>query len=432
MMIKKACFVGLSLIVLAAPYVLAQESILIKNGTIVPVVGETIDSGSLLIQDGKIIKVGKNLKAPANAKIIDARGLFVYPGIVATLTAVGVTGYPGAGNDQNEIGVVTPHMDPYDAINPEDSTIEVTRIAGVTTVQTISGMRNVINGKSVVLNLEGDLAPDMVIKRDAAQIFNMGAKRQNTYPTTLPGAVALIKDKLNTARRYAEKKTKSENSESDGNPKKGEPFKINLEMEALIPVIKGEVPALFFTHNDVTIRNALSIIKEYNLKGIIQASQGIHKYIDQLAAEKIPVIWTGTTSIPQRWEAFDLYYRTAHLFSAKGILFSYATSGFGGSSHNVRIIPRPAALSVAHGLSEKEAIQALTINPAKILGIDHLVGSLEAGKIANVVIWTGSPIQMSSRVQTVVINGKIIPMTSVQTRLRDKYEKIVKKRTQNK
>jgi len=431
-MTKKVCLVGILLIVLTVPYAISQESILIKNGTIVPVVGEPINSGSLLIQDGKIVRIGKNLKAPANAKIIDAQGLFIYPGLVALITGVGVTGYPGAGNDQNEIGVVTPHMDPYDAINPEDSTIEVTRIAGVTTVHTISGTRNVINGKSVVLNLEGDLAPDLVIKRDAAQIFNMGAKRQNVYPTTLPGAVALIKDKLNMARSYEKKKIKAKNTESSDSPKKKEPFKIDLEMEALIPVVNGKVPALFFTNNNVTIRNAMGIIKEYNLKGIIQASQGIHKYIDQLSAAKIPVIWTGTTSIPQRWEAFDLYYRTAHLFSSKGILFSYATSGFGGSSHNVRIIPRPAALSVAHGLSEKEAIQALTINPAKILGVDHLVGSLETGKIANVVIWTGSPIQMSSRVQTVIINGKIIPLTSVQTRLRDKFEKLVRERIANK
>lgn len=432
MMTKKTCCVFLFLIVLMTPFALPQETILIKNGTIVPVVGEPIDSGSLLIQDGKIVKIGKGLKAPANAKIIDAKGLYIYPGIVALLTGVGVTGYPGAGNDQNEIGVVTPQMDPFDAINPEDSTIEVTRIAGVTTVHTISGSRNVINGKSVVLNLEGDLAPDMVIKRDAAQIFNMGAKRQNTYPTTLPGAVALIKDKLNSAQLYAEKKINSKKKYNTEDPKKGEPFKINLEMEALVPVIKGEVPALFFTRNDVTIRNALGIIKEYNLKGIIQASQGIHKYADQLASKHIPVIWTGTTAIPQRWEKFDRYYRTAGLLATKSILFSYATSGFGRSSHNVRVIPRPAALSVAHGLSEREAIRALTINPAKIIGIDHLVGSLETGKIANVVIWSGSPIQMSSRVQTVIINGKIIPMTSVQTRLRDKFEKIVRERTQNK
>jgi len=243
--------------------------------------------------------------------------------------------------------------------------------------------------------------------------------------------VALIKDKLNLARRYAEKKIKSKKGNSDDRSKNGEPFKFNLEMEALVPVVKGAVPAVFFTNNDVTIRNAMGIIKEYNLKGIIQANQGIQKYVDQLAADNIPVIWTGTTTIPQRWEKFDQYFRTASLFATKGILFSYATSGFGGSSHNVRIIPRPAALSVAHGLSEKEAIQALTINPAKILGVDHLVGSLETGKVANVVIWTGSPIQMSSQVRTVIINGKIIPMTSVQTRLRDKFEKIVKERTEN-
>ena len=424
---------GVLLFFLLTIFAQAQETILIKNGTIVPVVGNPIQNGSLLIQKGKIVKIGTDIKAPSDAKIIDVKGMYVYPGIVAPLTTVGVTGYPGAGSDTDEIGVSTPHMDPFDAINPEDECIEVTRIDGVTTVLTASGSRSVINGKAVIMNLEGDLAEDLVIKRYAAQIFNIGAKTQGKYPSTLMGVNSLIRDKLNQARLYAEKKKKSiEQAGEKKNEKREEPFKLDLEMEALIPVINKEVPVLFITSDEVTIRNALQIIKEYNLKGIIHARAGILKFVDQLVARKIPVIWAGTTTIPQRWEPFDLNYHTASVFAAKEVLFAFNESGRGPGSRNVRRQPVPASLSVAYGLSEEEAIKALTINPAKILGIDDQVGSLEKGKTANMIICSKSLIQLSSKIHTVIINGKIIPRTSVQTRLRDKFEKIVKERIRKK
>ena len=424
---------GILLFFLLTIFAQAQETILIKNGTIVPVVGNPIQNGSLLIQKGKIVKIGTDIKAPSDAKIIDVKGMYVYPGIVAPLTTVGVTGYPGAGSDTDEIGVSTPHMDPFDAINPEDECIEVTRIDGVTTILTASGSRSVINGKAVIMNLEGDLAEDLVIKRYAAQIFNIGAKTQGKYPSTLMGVNSLIRDKLNQARFYAEKKKKSiEQAGEKKNEKREEPFKLDLEMEALIPVINKEVPVLFITSDEVTIRNALQIIKEYNLKGIIHARAGILKFVDQLVARKIPVIWAGTTTIPQRWEPFDLNYHTASVFAAKEVLFAFNESGRGPGSRNVRRQPVPASLSVAYGLSEEEAIKALTINPAKILGIDDQVGSLEKGKTANMIICSKSLIQLSSKIHTVIINGKVIPRASVQTRLRDKFEKIVKERIRKK
>ena len=409
-----------------------EKTILIKNATIVPVVGKNITNGSILLQDGKIAKIGVNITATADAVVIDAQGKYVYPGLVALMTSIGVTGYPGAGDDQNEVGVSTPQMDPYDALNPEDSTVEVTRMGGITTVQTTSGSRNVFNGKSVVINLEGNLASDMLLKAYAAQIFNIGAKQANRYPSTLPGTVSMIRDKLNKALLYAEKQTKSTQKDKKEEKQTDSTFKRDLEMEALVPVVTGKIPVIILTNNEAAIRNALNIIREYKLKGIIQAGEGIRKYAEQLAAAKIPLIWAGTTIVPNRWEPYDLYYRMAGTLAQKGVLFTFVQGGFGSGSHGVRGLPVPAALSVAHGLSEEEAIKALTINPAKILGIDDKVGSLEVGKLANVVVWSGSPIQMSSRIETVVIKGKIIPMTSVQTRLRDKFDKIVRERLRKK
>jgi imidazolonepropionase-like amidohydrolase len=415
----------------------AADTILIKNGTIVPVKGGANTTGDLLIENGKIVKIGTRIQAPTGAKVIDASGKFVYPGMVAVMTAVGVTGYPGAGNDTNEVGTSTPHIDPYDAINPEDECIEVTRLGGVTTVQTISGSRSVINGKSVVLHLEGDLADKMVAKRYAAQIINMGAREQNKYPSTQPGIVSFLRTKFDQAKEYAKKqseaakKSQKDKSKKDEN-EKGSLAKRDLEMEALVPVITGKKPVIFITTDEVNIRNALEIIKEYKLQGIIRASSGILKYADRIAEENIPVIWAGTSAIPRRWEPFDLNYHTAAVLAEKGILFAFDPGGWGPGNRNVRDITTPASISVAHGLSEKKALEALTIHPARILGIEEEVGSLEAGKTANVAIWTGSPIQGRSRVETVIIRGKLIPLTSLQTRLYEKYKKIVEERMKKK
>jgi imidazolonepropionase-like amidohydrolase len=415
--------------------IVASDTILIENAFIVPVKGMPIQNGALLIENGKIVQIGSQIEPPAGAQVIDASGKFVYPGFVALMTAVGVTGYPRAGDDTDEVGISTPHMDPYDAINPEDECIEVTRLGGVTTVQTVSGSRSVINGKSVVLHLAGDLAEEMVAKRYVAQIINMGAKEENKYPSTLPGIVSFLRTKFDQAKEYVERRSKSderdERSEHGESGLKNSPQR-NLEMEALIPVVKGEIPVIFITSNEVTIRNALQLIDEYKLRGIIRASSGILKYADRIAENNIPIIWAGTSSIPNRWEPHDLNYHTAAVLAEKGILFTFDPGGYGLGNRNVRDIFMPATISVAHGLPEEKALEALTIDAARILGIEDEVGTLEKGKTANVVIWSGSPLQGRSRVETVIIKGKLIPLSSFQTRLYEKFKSIVHERMKRK
>jgi len=425
---KRYAVWGFALFLLVAGAAFSQGTILITNGTVVTVSGATLQDGCVLIRDGKILDVGKNIKAPAGARIVDAGGGFVYPGMIAPFTALGLTGYPGAGNDTDETGTSTPHMDPFDAFNPEDECIEVARLDGITTALTVSGSRNVLSGGALVMSLEGDLADDMVIKKNVAMVFNLAAKVKGKYPSTLPGVNALIRDKLNQARRYADRMKKSLKKEQDD----AEPFARSLEMEALLPILDKKIPVIFVTMNEVTIRNALQIIHEYDLKGILFASSGILKYADRLAEEKIPVIWAGTMTIPQRWEAYDLNYHTAAILQDKGVLFAFNESAGGPGNRNVRRQPVPASMSIAHGLSEDDAVKALTINPARILGISDRVGSLEKGKAANVFVCSKELFQLSSKVTTVIINGKVIPMTSVQTRLRDKFAPLVRERSAQK
>jgi len=393
----------------------ADKPIVILNGKIRPVVGPALERGSLLIENGKITAVGPTVRVPKDARVIDASGMYVYPGMVAPLTALGLTGYPGAGNDVNETGLSTPFIDPFDGLNPEDETIAIARVDGVTTALTASGSARPINGRAIALHLDGNLAEEMILQRDVCLVFNTTVRQTNSYPSTYEGVSRFFDEKLGKAKQYMEKK-------------KGGDVPRDPESEALMPVLEGRLPVVFVAHGEVPIRIALRLISDYKIKGILfSASSEILKYADQIAARGIPVIWGGTSQLPERWEPVDKNYHAAAVLAEKKILLALSESSYQGSS-NVRRQPVPASLSVAYGLPEEEAVKALTINPARIFGLDDRVGSLEAGKSADIIICTKPLIQASSKIKTVLIAGRIVPMENVQTRLRDKYRAIVRER----
>lgn len=410
---KKA--VSILLVLFATP-VFAQEAILIRHGMIVPVVGAPIAGGDLLIEKGKIAAIGRGLTAPSGAVIIDASGQYVYPGMVAPLTALGLVNPPGSASDINEKGLSLPQIDPYEALNPEDDSIEVARIDGVTSALTAAGTNSLINGRAVAIHLDGNLAAEMILKRDVLLVFNTSARQADVYPSTLPGVLQFLREELSKAKEYGEKRKRKANRERDA------------EMEALQPVLNREMPVLFQCGDEVSIRLALTLIREYDLRGIIgTASADVVKFAAPLAQKGIPLIWSGTTVIPRRWEAVDQNYHVAAVLAEKGVRFCFNESR-GQGSRGVRRLPVPAAISVAYGLSEEEALRALTIRPAEILGIDHLVGSLEKGKIADVVVCSKPLLQLGAKVRAVIIRGRRIPLASIQTRLRDKYQAIVRER----
>ncbi len=415
---RRTVLIPALLLVLLIPSVspaAAQEAVVIKGGTIVPVSGPPIPGGSLVIEKDRISAVGKTVKVPAQARVMDATGLFVYPGLVAPLTAIGLTNYPGAGNDINEVGLSTPYLDPFEALNPEDETMAVARVDGVTSVLTAAGTSRLINGRVIALRLDGDLPEEMVLRRDVALVFNTSAKQAGTFPTTFEGVSRYFTDKLDKARLYADKK------------KAGDAAR-DPEMEALAAVLDGGKPVVFVAQGEVPIRIALRLMADYKIKGILfTASNDILKYVDEIAARKIPVIWAGTTGLPDRWKPVDLNYHMAAGLSEKKILFALSESaGQGGS--NVRRMPVVASLSVAYGLSEDEAVKAITLHPARIFGLDDKIGSLEIGKSADLIVCTKPIIQASSKIRHVFIAGREIPQESVQTRLRDKYRTIVEER----
>ncbi len=416
---KRAALASVVIVLLLAALgvapVLAQTAVVIRNATVVPVSGPPIPGGSVVLVGGRIKAVGKTVEIPAGARILDASGLYVYPGLVAPLTAIGLTNYPGAGNDVNEVGLSTPYLDPFDALNPEDDTVAVSRVDGVTSVVTAAGTARPINGGLMAVHLDGDLPEQMVLRRGLGLVFNTSARQEKAYPTTLEGLSRFLADKLEKARQYAAKK------------KAGESVR-DPELESLAAVLDGGKPVVFAAQGGVPIRIALRLMSEFKLKGILYtASNEILKSADEIAARGIPVIWAGTTGLPDRWQAVDLNYHTAAVLAEKKILFAIADSAYPGGS-NVRRMPVPAALSVAYGLSEDEAVKAITLNPARIFGLDDAIGSLDPGKSADVIVCTKPILQASSKIRHVFIAGREIPLESFQTRLRDRYRAVVEER----
>ncbi|HUX06754.1 MAG TPA: amidohydrolase family protein [Acidobacteriota bacterium] len=428
-MTRKAIFLTAVIAVLVVSTVNA-ETIAIINGNIVVGNGTVIENGTLLIEDGLIKAVGANVEVPDGATLIDAGGMRVLPGFIDPCTTVGMVEVRAAQmtDDTNEATLTaTPHMRAGDAINPDSSVIPVTRNAGITTVLVVPGNSNPINGQAAVINLCGRTVDEMLLADGVAQVFNLTqrAQRRDSYPSTRMGVFAFVRQTLYDARSYAEQSAKpasSEDEEGQSGEERKQPRKRDLAMEALIPVLKGDVPVIAEARTIQEIRAALAIAKEFNLRMILLNSAHAYKMLDEIKQSGYPVLLGTTFSVPGDTEPYDCYYSLAAKIHEAGIPFAFTT----GSAHSVRNLAEHASMAVAYGLPPAAALEALTIRPAEILGIADKVGTLEPGKIANVAIFDGCPLQIKSKVVRLIINGKDIPLVSRQEMLRDKFEDIEK------
>lgn len=413
-------------LVLAAGAVWA-ETIAVINGLVIVGNGEVIENGTVLIDDGIIKSVGTDVEIPEGATIIDAGGRRVLPGFIDPYTVIGLVEVRSVSMtvDANEsTETATPQVRAADAINPDSTVIPVTRIGGITTVLVSPGNSNPINGQAAVINLDGRTIDELLLADNVAVVFNFSqrAQRSGRYPSTRPGVNAFIRQTLYDTKNYGEKMKKkdgkTEKDEGD-NEEKG-PAKVDLRYEALQPVLRGELPVIAEAREVQEIRAALSIAEEFGLKLILLNPEHAYKMLDEIKKSGFPILLGTTFSTPSEPESHDRYYSLAATLHKAGIPFAFTTS----SAHSVRTLQDHAAMAVTYGLPPMEAIKAITINPAKFLGIDKKVGSLEKGKLANLTIWSGCPLQITSKVEKLIIEGKDIPLISRQEKLRDKFSDV--------
>lgn len=381
--------------------------IAIVGGTIVPVTKKAIREGTLLIRGTKIASLGKSIKVPHKAAVVSAKGQFVLPGLIDAHTHLGVheVGIREEGWDYNEITEpVSAHLRAIDAVNPLERGFQYARCGGVTTVGVAPGSATPIGGAVAAIKTYGSVIDDMVIKNPVGIKAALGENPKRVgrefkrAPFTRMSTAAYIRSMLVKAQNYA-------NAYNWSRSKRKKMPDRDLTVESIIPVLKKEIPLRMHAHRADDIATAVRIAEEFDIKIVIEHGTEAHKIAGWLAEKHIPVVAGPTIGTPTKVETQTRSFKTLRVLKQAGILFSITTDHPFNAIHYLLL---SAILAVKEGLDEQSALQAITINPAKILGLDDRVGSLEPGKDADIVIFSGDPFDARSRVVRTLIGGETV------------------------
>ncbi|HCJ59130.1 MAG TPA: amidohydrolase [Clostridiaceae bacterium] len=381
--------------------------ILIKNGKILTMAGKDYDMGSVLIDNGKIIAVGKSVEAPEDALVMDAEGKIVMPGMIDAHCHLGMwedsIGFEGAdGNEMTD--PVTPQLRAIDSINPMDRTFEEAREGGITTVCTGPGSANVIGGTFAIIKTYGKRIDDMIVKEPAAMKIAFGENPKRVYserkqsPSTRMATAAILREQLMKAKAYKEKLEKAK-EDTDKKPE------LDIKMEALQKVINKEIPLKAHAHRADDIFTAIRIAKEFDVDITLDHCTEGHLIADELAKEGKYVISGPHLTERSKHELKNKTFESPVALWKAGVKFCIMTD------HPVipiQHLPICAGFVAKEGLDEMEALKAITIYPAEILGIADRVGSIEVGKDADIAIFDGHPFNTTAKTEAVLIDGQVV------------------------
>lgn len=406
-----------------------SSSYVIQNARIVTVTGPVIERGSVVVSNGKIAAVGETVSAPAGATVIDASGLSVYPGMIDCGTALGLAEISAvAGSmDEAEIGDNNANIHVDVAIRPDSSHIAVTRVNGITTALT-EPRGGLIAGTSTLINLDGWVPKEMIVKTPVAMHINWpGADARGgefaSFGRPERSVVEARKEAdkkidelrkiFNDAKAYAD--AKDARAKDPGLPKQD----LDLKLEALIPVVRGQMPAIITATSERDIKKAVEFADEMKIKMILSSGVEAYKVTDLLKAKNIPVIVGPVLRLPEHEDdAYDAAFSNAGILNKAGIKIAFQTL----ESAHVRDLPYHAGMAAAFGLPKEEALKAVTIYPAQILGVADMLGSIETGKIANIIVTDGDPLEIRTQIKYLFINGKNVSLKSRHTELYEKYK----------
>jgi len=407
-------------------------TIAITHAKIFTLAGAPIEDGVLVIKDGKIAAVGTNVDVPSGAQVIDGKGLQVYPGLFDPVTQIGLSEISAvsATVDTTETGKINPDAVAADAVLPSSEHIPVTRAAGITEVLAVPasggfdsrGGANLFGGQASAIHLAGWTINEMLIKKSVAMVidwptidtetldFSTFTRKQKPYSEAkqeYDKQVDELSDWLDNARHYAV-------AWGHGGPAE---YQRDLKLEALVPVIRGELPVLVFASRAREIRNAVEFCDKQKIKMILAGGAESYKVKDLLRSKNIPVILQPTLTEPLNED--DPYDRS--MTTAAELADAHVKFAFGSFDNSfARRLGQQAANAVAHGLAYDEALKAVTIYPAQIFGLADQIGTLENGKIANVIVTNGDPLELTTDVRYLFIKGQL---TSTDNKHKAEYEK---------
>lgn len=379
----------------------------LKNGRVLTMAGKDFEKATILVENGKILDVSSWVTIPEGAEVIDVSGMVVMPGIIDAHAHLGIyeEGIGDEGEDTNEMtDPVTPHLRAIDAVNPEDKGFEDARENGITAVLTGPGSANVIGGEQIVIKTAGRVVDSMVVKNPAGLKVAFGENPKRVYqaqkktPSTRMATAALLRENLVKAQNYM-KKLERGKEDPDKEPDR------DLKMESLVRVLKGEIPLRAHAHRADDIMTAVRIAEEFNVKIVIEHCTEGHKIADELAKRGIPAVVGPSLTARVKVELKDRTFKTPGILAKAGVTVALMTDH---PVIPVHYLPLSAALAVRDGMDEEEALKAITINPARICGVDDRLGSLEKGKDADIVVFDGWPLDVNARVKWVIIDGKVV------------------------
>ncbi|PID82752.1 MAG: amidohydrolase [Clostridiales bacterium] len=374
---------------------------IIKNANIIDKNGNILENKDIQFKNNLIINLGENLIE--DSEIIELNNsFFISPGFIDAHCHIGmweaVNGE--SGSDGNECtDPITPHLRAIDGINPNDEWFKDALKGGVTTICTGPGSANVIGGSFCIMKTFGDRVDDMLINPSYAIKGAFGENPKNTYgsedkmPQTRMGIAALMREYFYKAKEYME------------DIESGENVGFDIKLDALIPVLKKECPMKFHAHRADDIFTAIRIAKEFNINITLDHCTEAHLIAKHLKNEKYPIIIGPTFGEKTKYELINKSFETPKILFDNNIPFAIMTDA---PELPIESLTMCASLAVKYGLPENEALKAISITPAKILGIDNILGSIEINKNADLVVWDRHPLDIQAKVQMVFINGKMV------------------------
>lgn len=382
-----------------------MEMLLIKNGLIHDAINKTPYEADILAIDGKIAKIGPCICPEKGTTVVDATDLNVYPGLIDAHSHIGLDGYGIGfeGQDYNEMNdILTPHLRAIDAINPMDETFKQAALAGVTCVATGPGSSNVLGGTFAAIKLNGLRIDNMIVKEKVAMKCAFGENPKRVYKDknnySRMSTAAKLREILYQAMEYRDKLMAARN---DVHKKPS----FNLKLEALLPVLNREIPLKAHAHRADDIFTAIRIAKEFNLLLTLEHCTEGHLIVEELAKENIPVAVGPSLGHATKYELRNKTFITPGILAKAGLSVSIITDS---PVIPQQYLPLCAGLAVKSGMDPFEALKAITLNPAKHLGIEDRVGSLAVGKDADIVLTDGDILQSQTNVIKTFINGKAI------------------------
>ena len=379
---------------------IVQSQTAIKAEIIYTVSGATIKNGVVLVKDGKIEKVGsaKEISIPKNYAVVSSK--VVTPGFIDARSVVGLSGALNIPTDQDQLeksSPIQPELRAIDAYNPEEKLVAYVRDFGVTTMHTGHGIGALVSGQTMVVKTKPGKIDEVTLVPMEMLAMTIGSSVEGNFtsPGTKAKQIAMIRTEFLKAQAYMQKQNDKDTAKRPA---------IDLKYEALSKLLKGEVKALITVNSSNDIMNAIRLAKEFKFKLVIDGAAEAYRMIDEIKACKAEVILHSTMA-RNAGDMVNMTRESAAILTAANIQVSIET-GYEGYVPKTHVLPFEAALAVTYGLPYEEGLKSITLNPAKLLGIDKRVGSIEQGKDADLVLFDGDPFEYLTKILKVMIDGQ--------------------------